>query len=745
VLIASGWLQLEDGPPTGSALGVVLLALAPALLRRPLLRLAGAVVAALLAIHTAVGVSPLEARPFDDRHDFFGPVLSRLQDGLTEFYDVKVPFAAAAHPRMHGLVLLAIFGFCLAVALAVAARRPLAAGLALLAGAVWPATLLTTTNEVGRGAVVLAAVLVLLAGLRPRARALPHAAVAGVVVTACALAASASPAVAKSAFLDWEHWNLAPKPERRVTVSYVWDASYDGIRFPKKMTTVLRIKAPSRALYWRATALDAFTGGTWREEPPDWIAAVPRNGRDELLDDALRGWRARRAPWVKQEVTVEALADHHLIGANVPMAYDVDDAITVSYAVGGIAQILGRLDRGDRYTVWSYAADPSPAQLRGLPPRYPRLVKMFGLPVERRIPVPAFGAPGRERTMRAIFAANSYNEEFRSYEAFYAKARQVVGTTRSPYQAVVALESWFRTAGGFRYDEQPPQSTVRPPLVDFVLKTKRGYCQHYAGAMALMLRYLGIPARVAVGFTSGTFDSEEGEWNVTDHNAHAWVEVWFPGFGWLPFDPTPRRGALGSSYTAASPTFNLQLALEVLKGTAGLSEDQLRARLARSGVGDIEQGLFGEESGGHTSRPRLQERGGNLLGFLVLLAAGLLTLVALVKAGRRRARYLSRDPRRIARACRQELVDFLLDQRLDVPRSATVAELGRLLETRLGVPAGHFVAAAGAARFGAPEQVDLAARRSRRELRMLLALIRRRLPPSARLRGLVSLRSLGFA
>ena len=65
-----------------------------------------------------------------------------------------------------------------------------------------------------------------------------------------------------------------------------------------------------------------------------------------------------------------------------------------------------------------------------------------------------------------------------------------------------------------------------------------------------MLRYLGIPARVAVGFSSGTW--EDNGWTVTDHDAHAWVEVWFAGHGWLPFDPTPGRGTLSATYTNAS-------------------------------------------------------------------------------------------------------------------------------------------------------------------------------------------------
>ena len=105
------------------------------------------------------------------------------------------------------------------------------------------------------------------------------------------------------------------------------------------------------------------------------------------------------------------------------------------------------------------------------------------------------------------------------------------------------------TAAGFVYDEQPPAADG-PPLVSFATRTRAGYCQHYAGAMAVMLRLLGIPARVAVGFTSGT--RKDDKWVVTDHEAHAWVEVWFAGQGWVPFDPTPGRGTFGGTYSFAS-------------------------------------------------------------------------------------------------------------------------------------------------------------------------------------------------
>src|SRR5207248_1566510 len=95
---------------------------------------------------------------------------------------------------------------------------------------------------------------------------------------------------------------------------------------------------------------------------------------------------------------------------------------------------------------------------------------------------------------------------------------------------------WFRVRGGFTYSNRPP-TTSGPPLVGFVTRTRAGYCQHFAGAMALMLRYLGIPARVAVGFSSGRYDAKRGVWTVTDHDAHAWVETWFRGYGWQPASP----------------------------------------------------------------------------------------------------------------------------------------------------------------------------------------------------------------
>jgi hypothetical protein len=276
-----------------------------------------------------------------------------------------------------------------------------------------------------------------------------------------------------------------------------------------------------------------------------------------------------------------------------------------------------------------------------------------------------------------------------------------------------------------------------------VTRTHAGYCQHFAGAMALMLRYLGVPARVAVGFSSGIYDAKNGVWRVTDHDAHAWVEVWFRGYGWLPFDPTPAarpgRGQLSAPYAAA------------VQGTA--SGPAASGTAVGVGPSDPRQAghHHGETEGtgvhgaGGSALGRAPSSHGSLLLLLALLLGGSVAAIVIAKIGVRRGRYLTRDPRRLAAACRRELADYLVDQNIDAARSATLHELGSLVRHELAVEPDAFVAAATAARFGPPAGAARAARDARRELRMLTRAMRARMRTRDRLRGVVSLRSLGFA
>jgi transglutaminase-like putative cysteine protease len=722
LVIAADWLRFEE-PRSGGGrpFALAVLAIAPALLRPWWLRVVGAAVSVYFGLCLALSLSPLD----------IGDAPSRFGHGFVDFYDVRIPIDPAQQPRMHDVLMVAIFAFTLAVALSVSARRALPAVITFLLGAGWPATLLAGGNEVGRGVVILAVALALLAGLTQRPSRLALGAAAVVMLGAFAL--SSSPAVAKTAFLDWQHWDFYNRPEKPVSVRYVWDANYRGVTFPKKETTLLSIHAPSRPEYWRASVLDLFDGTRWRQHI--WTeTAVESN---QLMP---RGADNQRH-WIQQDVTVRALDDSHLIGASIPVAQNVSEPVL--YDGQNVWRLLDGLKRDERYTIWSYAPRPTPAQLVQVPAAYPRALTKPGRELELGYGAnaPPFAAADRQSRMFRLLTG-----PLEPYAELYTRALSVAGQTASPYAAAVALERWFRVTGGFTYSEQPGLTPGLPPLVGFVVDTRAGYCQHFAGAMALMLRLLGIPARVAVGFVPGHYN--DGTWTVTDHDAHAWVEVWFRGYGWLDFDPTPGRGRLSGSYSSTSLDFNAAAAAALLSKVvhggevfgggatpAVIGHDDQR-RTPRSAA-DVP--VFGLHA-----PPPPQHHTPSLLLFLLLLAAGVVAAIVVLKQGRRKLRYLTRDPRRIASACTQELAEFLHDQRLSPSRAVTLRELSAAIADEFSVDADEFARVTTVARYGPLSEAAEAARRARVELRELKRKLRRGLFVLDRARGLVSVRSLGL-
>jgi transglutaminase-like putative cysteine protease len=695
---------------------VILVGLVPALVRPLAARVVAVLVAAVAVGWIAFGVSPARTWHIP------GALLHRLVDGSLDFYDVRTPFDPRVHVEMRGAILAAIFGFVVAISCAVAARRALLASVLLLVGAGWPATLRGPSGALIVGVAMLLAVLVLLAGLT--SRYVPRAVVpAAAAVALLAVAASTSAAVAKSGVVAWQRWDPYNAPQPPVSVSFIWNADYSGITFPAKRTAVLEVKAPRRSLYWRAAVLDVF-------DRDRWLEGDPRRG-DALVPDSGK-------PLLRQDVRVLALSDTRLVGASVPVRYDAGDAPLRSH-VRGIAELPQGLTRNFRYTAWSYAPQPTPAELRASRPVYPiEIVEPDTfLDVAPRVAAPPFGTKDRERRVARLIDART---RLASYAPLARTAFEVAGGARTPYGAAAALERWFRTTGGFTYSNHP---AIDPnaPLVGFVVQTKSGYCQHFAGAMALMLRYLGVPARVAVGFSSGTYDSGKGLWRVTDHDAHAWVEAWFRGYGWLPFDPTPagrpERGQLSAPYAAAR-----RFGATPRGSSAPFGADESAGQGAHRHGEQEGTGVKTFGSGGSSSSSSWRH---SLLLVLLLIVGVAVAGIVLAKLAARRVRYLSRDPRRVAAACRQELADYLLDQHIDAARSATLHELGAIVRHELMVDPDAFVSAATAARFGPPEGADGAAHRARRELRVLLRHMRVRLRTRDRLRGLLSLRSFGFA
>ena len=707
ILVA--WALLERPVSPWAFVALAVLALVPALAVENTTR------AALVAVAVAVvGLSvAFETWP----HSAVGDAWSALHDAPA----VRAPFDPAGFAPLHGLVAFAALGLALAASLGVVARRLPVVVVAVAVGVGFPATLLEDAHALRLGALALGSVLwaslVIRAG-RLR-RIVPGVAVAAAVVVAASAAASGGVAPGRT-HVDWRGWDPFARGGGAGNFRFVWDANYAGISFPSRPTVVFRVRAPKRAQYWRASTLDTFVADRWIENlyPVDAGTAHRALPNDPLVP----GRDLRPGSWLHQQVTIDGYEDDHVVAAGAPALVDGRALGRVSFLSGGVMRAASPVRSGTTYSVWSYAPQPVPRALAASPPRYPPAAARYLELGNARFP--GYGDAGRARGVARLFSDVRY-EPIWAYRPLWQDAKRVTERARSPYEATLLLERWFRTDSNFRYDEQPPRGTGQPPLVDFVENTHAGYCQHFAGAMALMLRMLGVPARVAVGFTAGTWKG--GVWTVTDYQAHAWVEAWFAGYGWLTFDPTPGRGTLSAVYTLASDSADAVAAL----GTGRfLDFDQVfraRPRSAQTPVAAAPADTKG------------------VAWWLVAIPAVPLAAAGLVlgaKLVRRTRRLRRRDPRRLAWGVRAELVDALADRGLAVAPHATVASLQRTAERALATSCGSLGSALAEARYGPADRADAASRRARDELDRVLTYARSRERPSLRIRAALSLRSL---
>lgn len=131
-------------------------------------------------------------------------------------------------------------------------------------------------------------------------------------------------------------------------------------------------------------------------------------------------------------------------------------------------------------------------------------------------------------------------------------AHQITDGAQGDGAKALALQNWLNDPARFTYDLNAPEGTGYEVLVNFLFNDRRGYCIHFASSMALMAKAVGIPARVAVGFTAGT-QQADGSWLVTSHNMHAWPELYFAGLGWVGFEPTVSLGSQQPPQTEPAP------------------------------------------------------------------------------------------------------------------------------------------------------------------------------------------------
>jgi hypothetical protein len=275
----------------------------------------------------------------------------------------------------------------------------------------------------------------------------------------------------------------------------------------------------------------------------------------------------------------------------------------------------------------------------------------------------------------------------------YELARRITAGQPTTYGAVRAIENYLGAHYG--YSEFAP--IKRLALRTFLLHDRRGYCQHFSGGMALMLRMLGIPARVAAGFSPGRAESD-GKYLVTDFDSHAWVEAYFNGIGWVTFDPTP----------AAAPAQSR---------TSGLGAPSDRHGTSQSTAGDRRRKTNGATLATSPKGPGA-ERSHLSVGPAWLWAALLASLVAAGAAVALRRRPSGDVPGPEAQI--REVASALARIRSWRVRGSTLLALERRLAAEVGPGAAAYLAKLRAMRYE-PGGHGPPAARERRILRRELA------------------------
>ncbi|NPV09983.1 MAG: hypothetical protein HPY83_18720 [Anaerolineae bacterium] len=251
---------------------------------------------------------------------------------------------------------------------------------------------------------------------------------------------------------------------------------------------------PGPKRYWRGMTYDVYTGRGWANSRTDVVAAPggrpfeqPQGPREQVVQDF-----EILAP---REELLYAVADPVALDSDLRLYWRGEDDLAFLKAPLG------------RYSVVSEVLQVTQAQLRSAGTNYPAWVR------ERYLTLP-------EVPQRVVDLA-----------------AEVAGGADNPYDRLVAIQSYLRL--NYDYDLQVPQPAEGKDVVDyFLFESRRGFCDYYASAMVVMARLAGVPARLASGYATGRYDYASDRYVVTAGQAHSWPEAYFPGLGWVEFEPT---------------------------------------------------------------------------------------------------------------------------------------------------------------------------------------------------------------
>jgi transglutaminase-like putative cysteine protease len=327
----------------------------------------------------------------------------------------------------------------------------------------------------------------------------------GLAVIAGAIAGPQFPGADSDALVAWRDINR-DRPTRVVPSPMVSLRTRQVDQQQVELFTV----TSTRPWYWRLTALEQFDGEMWK-------SAYSTDDASGDLPRALEG--AARTETVQQTYEITQLSSVWLPAAYEPRAIDTgnDDQPADFDERSSTLMVDRRMATSDNFSYEVSSELPlfGPEELRAASTEIPDDIAETFLQL-----------PG-------------------DMERVKEEAERITLGAATPYDKARTLQDYLRT---FDYDLNIGPGHSRNALETFLFGTKRGYCEQFAGAFAAMARTLGIPARVAVGFTPGVRDSEDPNlYRVRGVHAHAWPEVYLGEYGWVPFEPTPTRGPPGAS------------------------------------------------------------------------------------------------------------------------------------------------------------------------------------------------------
>lgn len=448
--------------------------------------------------------------------DTWEAIRADLDNSLAEFRTATAPV-----PYAGGWRLLAAITFGLAVWLAdTFAFRAQARGEALVPGAVvfvFIAALGVEENRVLFSLAVIGTGFYALALIRQRAERRPRTWLGS---PGNPLLGAAPAALCAAAVVMAGAWALAPHLPG-ADADPLFDATGSGTGDTEVVSPLVDIRprlvndadnvqftvVATQPSYWRLVSLPQFDGRRW-------------DLRDGELDSTTDELGAALPGSLENRLTVTI---DDLTGSFVPVAAEPVQASGPNAHFNALTSALIKTETGlrtdDTYQVVSAMPRFDPDELRQATSTDPPDPVFLQLPAD----------------LPPVVAAT---------------AAEVTAGEDSNFDRLLTLQNWFRSE--FTYSTDIDAGSGNSAIEQF-LADRQGYCEQFAGTFAAMARSMGLPARVAVGFTQGE-PSGDGTYTVLGRNAHAWPEVWFDGFGWVPFEPTPGRGMPGAeAWTGVPP------------------------------------------------------------------------------------------------------------------------------------------------------------------------------------------------